>query len=851
MTVIVENAGPGQLGQRVVGSKPIPVRGMGSRVIGNVIPDAVFVASGTGNIGRATSKTLKDTSTDAFETQLNVSAIDEPIRVILGRCRVGAHIPRVLSSGSNLVVVCLWGRGECDAVESITMGGASLPSGSSVTHYTGTQVQTVNATLVSAFSGIGVTWTNALLGFCYSVVTLPPRNSGGVQIDLADFHAIVRGLKCYDPRDGGQVYATPSTWLYTNCPALLTARVLTDTTLGLGMTPTSAFWSDVTTVANANDTALSGGEKKRVLNLCMENQQPAESWVKTLAQYAGAFVVPEGSIFRLIADGTASSVETITEANMVEGSFSWQKRDIRKRPNVVYVRFTEPQATGDWIPSIAPIGVDVPSVPSGEQLRGQIVEMPGVTSYSQANRESIERRNHLYLEDLEMSFTLFDEGLELQLGDVITVSYGALFTSKLMRIMGISSSDVGLWQINCAEYDPASYSTVVATSPTYTDTGLASPNSPPTVTGLVLTEIPSSTVSGALPRSQIDADWDSIATTYPFFHDYHVLVYDNAGALLEEGFTASNTWRSREVLALRVYSVAVKARSSIAEGSALAREIMLDGSVGENLTPVFSTELTKSGWSLINCSFYTLYPGDPTIRIATRNDQVDNTYNGATVADGHNGAGISATAAIDDQPELSNPIYQAVAVSPQIDIGAIRSGSFVALAESDINDRYVYPMQPAATANAEFTLILQQTAMGTPEYCYAQLGVTTGARYVTARIQGIDITAFGDATIYTANQKPWAYEFTPPTINFLMATSVETKGATTSASATTTVTLANKYVAISGVQVTAESATQANPTYSNVSPSETLDNTVDVDVFDSADARIVRDVTITVTGVRA
>ena len=715
MTVIVENAGPGQLGQRVVGSKPIPVRGMGSRVIGNVIPDAVFVASGTGNIGRATSKTLKDTSTDAFETQLNVSAIDEPIRVILGRCRVGAHIPRVLSSGSNLVVVCLWGRGECDAVESITMGGASLPSGSSVTHYTGTQVQTVNATLVSAFSGIGVTWTNALLGFCYSVVTLPPRNSGGVQIDLADFHAIVRGLKCYDPRDGGQVYATPSTWL----------------------------------------------------------------------------------------------------------------------------------------PSIAPIGVDVPSVPSGEQLRGQIVEMPGVTSYSQANRESIERRNHLYLEDLEMSFTLFDEGLELQLGDVITVSYGALFTSKLMRIMGISSSDVGLWQINCAEYDPASYSTVVATSPTYTDTGLASPNSPPTVTGLVLTEIPSSTVSGALPRSQIDADWDSIATTYPFFHDYHVLVYDNAGALLEEGFTASNTWRSREVLALRVYSVAVKARSSIAEGSALAREIMLDGSVGENLTPVFSTELTKSGWSLINCSFYTLYPGDPTIRIATRNDQVDNTYNGATVADGHNGAGISATAAIDDQPELSNPIYQAVAVSPQIDIGAIRSGSFVALAESDINDRYVYPMQPAATANAEFTLILQQTAMGTPEYCYAQLGVTTGARYVTARIQGIDITAFGDATIYTANQKPWAYEFTPPTINFLMATSVETKGATTSASATTTVTLANKYVAISGVQVTAESATQANPTYSNVSPSETLDNTVDVDVFDSADARIVRDVTITVTGVRA
>jgi len=843
MTVIVENAGPGQLGQRVVGSKPIPVRGMGSRVIGNVIPDAVFVASGTGNIGRATSKTLKDTSTDAFETQLNVSAIDEPIRVILGRCRVGAHIPRVLSSGSNLVVVCLWGRGECDAVESITMGGAALPSGSSVTHYTGTQVQTVNATLVSAFSGIGVTWTNPLLGFCYSVVTLPPRNSGGVQIDLADFHAIVRGLKCYDPRDGGQVYATPSTWLYTNCPALLTARVLTDATLGLGMTPTSAFWSDVTTVANANDTALSGGEKKRVLNLCMESQQPAESWVKTLAQYAGAFVVPEGSIFRLIADGTASSVETITEANMVEGSFSWQKRDIRKRPNVVYVRFTEPQATGDWIPSIAPIGVDVPSVPSGEQLRGQIVEMPGVTSYSQANRESIERRNHLYLEDLEMSFTLFDEGLELQLGDVITVSYGALFTSKLMRIMGISTSDVGLWQINCSEYDPASYSTVVATSPTYTDTGLASQSTPPTVETLVLTETVVSVPTGAFPLSKIRGTWPSLATTYPFLAGYRVVVtnYEET-VIVDSQDVPSNVYVSPPLNALSTYVVKVYARSSIAVSAAASEAtITLVASGVGSLASVYSQVISgPTGWTLIDVDRFLLWDGDPYLRI--RSSAVKQLVETVVYPGANQLTPGLETQTLDGGDSESFTVFFPYALSPVYDIGASRLAVFAILNVAKWINLYddqllcqifVYDTYPGPTVT---------------DFSAGWSFVATG-RHVQFLLTSREIGTSGPLT--TASS--WQIEFDAASIAALMPTVVDAIPATSSASAGVVVQLPRKYVTITNVQITAESITQASPSYSNLTISEAVleDNKLTLHCYDASNARVAVPCSIQVTGVEA
>jgi len=820
MTVI-ENAGPGQLGQRVVGSKPIPVRGMGSRVIGNVIPDAVFVTSGTGNIGRATSKTLKDTSTDAFETQLNVSAIDEPIRVILGRCRVGAHIPRVLASSSSLVVICLWGRGECDAVESITMGGSALPSGSSVTHYTGTQVQTVNATLVSAFAGIGVTWTNPLLGFCYSVVTLPPRNSGGVQIDLADFHAVVRGLKCYDPRDGGQVYATPSTWLYTNCPALLTARVLTDATLGLGMTPTSAFWSDVTTVANANYTALSGGEKKRVLNLCMENQQPAESWVKTLAQYMGALVVPEGSIFRFIADGTASSIATITEANMVEGSFSWQKRDIRKRPNVVYVRFTEPQATGDWIPSIAPIGVDVPSVPSGEQLRGQIVEMPGVTSYSQANRESIERRNHLYLEDLEMSFTLFDEGLELQLGDVITVSYGALFTSKLMRIMGINTADVGLWQINCAEYDPASYSTVVATSPTYTDTGLASQNSPPTVTGLALKEIVESPGPGGTPRSSIACTWDSLSATYPFLTGYRVYVMDDSGTLVDEGEPLGNSWTSRPLPAPQRYTVYVKSKSSIATSETYDSDtITLSGST-TSLTLISTSPVLRAGATFTNYDYYTLYPGDPYLRVAlAESTTFDDQFTTDTIADATDSV-LTHLRGVGSYRATTN------VKTATVDLGISRSFTAAVVGASGA-ELYAstFPALGFETAEAPggpwtFTLGTVCSVIGR----YIRLVI-----FQRDELPILTLPDGGD----TLGPPVYSYpiiqqDLAGASLQFFGPTIEETDVVTTSASGPVTVTLSGHYAALRDLQVTAlQSAGTAVATFDNVTLSLVADNTFEV-----------------------
>jgi len=794
-----------------------------------IIPNYV-VTTGTGTISRATQSTLDAVATDSYETQLNVAAIDEPVRVIFGRRPVGAAIARPLMLGSDLLIPLLWGRGEVDAIESITMGGVALPAGASVTHYTGTQSQTVNANMVTAFAAIGITWTHTLAGFTYSVVRLPTVDSSGNPINIGDFIAICRGLKCYDPRDGAQSYATPSTWTYTTNPALCAARMLYDDTLGLGMTPTSAFWNDVTAVANANDVALSGGEKTRELNLVMEAQQPAEQWIKTFGTYAGCFITGEGSAYRLIPDKAGSSVASFTADNMVEGSFSWSKRESRKRPNLVFVRYTE---SNGWIPTIAPRGADIPALPSGEKRRGIIVDLPGYIKYSTALRASIETRNHLYLEDLEMAFTVFDEGISLQMGDVITVTYGALFTSKLMRIMSIQLASLGRWRIECVEYDPASYSTLVQTAPTYVDTGLPLPTAPPSVSSVTLTEEPVSVATGALPMSKIRVTWPGV--TWPFFAGYKVIIKNAAGVTVDEGTTASTSYLSAAVGAFSTYTVTVQVYSNAAIGAAVTGTITLVSLGIDSLATVWSQAITAAtaGWTHVNTETYKLWPGDTALRIRTA-AALEHVETAVYTGSNQSTPG-AATQTLDDN--IATGINYVT--SPVFDVGVSRAAVFALYNIVKWTNLYAANMDAIWTSSNSPTM----TPVISTDYGFKSSLVGRYVQFViSTRITYVGVTAF---------RHLWAIEFDPGGIAALMPTVTDTFPATSSASGGVTITLPRKYITVTSVQITAEAITQANPSYSNLTLSEVSDNTLVLHCYDTTNARIAVPCSIAITGVVA
>ena len=806
--------------------------------IPTIIPN--YVLTGTGSISRAPQNTLENVSRDAYETRLNVAAIDEPIRIVFGRVALGASLARALKSGDNALIILLWCRGEIDAIESITMGGVALPSGATVTHYTGTASQTVNAAMVSAFASIGVTWTNPLTGLAYSVVNLPPTDSSGNLVSIGEFIATVRGLKCYDPRDGAQSYATPSTWLYTTNPTLATARLLYDDTLGLGMTPTSEFWADVTANANKNDVTLAGGEKTRELNIAIEAQQPAESHIKAMGEYAGCFVVPEGSICRLIPDAIGSSVATIVTDDIVDGSFSWGKKTQRNRPNLVFVRYTD--GVGG-VPSIAPRGSDIPALPSGEKRRGTVVPMPGIIKYSQALRYSIERRNHLYLEDLELEHTIFDRGLALQMGDIITVTYGALFASKLMRIMSIAFVSVGRWRLKLDEYDPASYSTLVQTAPTYVDSGLALPTAPPSITNLILTEEAVSVAAGALPLSKVRASWTGV--TYPFFQAYKVVITNSAGVVVDEGTTTNTTYLSTALNAFSTYTVSVRVLSSVAQGSAVTGTITLVSLGIDSLATVWSQAFTSAaGWTFNNVEAYKLWPGDESLRIRTLGaieQREAFTYPAATQATNQFGAASS------DQSQILDFFYttqsalsigaRPSAVSPVFDIGSSRVAVFAIYNIA----KWLSLFTPSRARAIVF--IADNPAMtGATGVDYWKVSAT--GRYVQVRFD----SRFNSPLGYW---HAWAFEFDPGGLAALMPTVTDTLPATSSASAGVTLTLPRKYIVVTSVQITPLSATNASASYSNLTLSEVLDNTMVLHCYDNTGARIAVPCSIAITGVPA
>lgn len=97
----------------------------------------------------------------------------------------------------------------------------------------------------------------------------------------------------------------------------------------------------------------------------------------------------------------------------------------------------------------------------------------------------------------------------------------------------------------------------------------------------------------------------------------------------------------------------------------------------------------------------------------------------------------------------------------------------------------------------------------------------------------------------------WAIEFDPGGIAALMPTVTDTFSANSSASAGVTLTLSRKYIVVTSIQITPLSLTSAAASYSNLTLSETLDNTMVLHCYDNTGARITVPCSIAITGVPA
>lgn len=517
------------------------------------------------HIGPARRRAINAVASNWEQISQVMAGANSIVPIIYGRVRVAPVIATYGETDSpELVVCCVWGLGEMQQIHGLyTRDGLTLPTTTHEAHL-GTTSQTISALMQSALPG----WDKTLVlnlfgrqyGVAYSAIGLYPNDESAQAITgvLGD----ISGRLVYDPRT--------ETTAWSDNPALCLADFLADPVAG-GF---DVDWDSVEDAADACDEVMTGGAKRRTLNLAITRRGSLEDWIAALRTYAGCHLEFKGSNVKLIPNRPASPTRTVTDSDIRRGSLSPSFRSRANTPTVVVVTYTP---SGGGQDEAVAYGTGV--LDGDTEWRETRIDLPGINSQAQANREAIERLNAFQLCDLDVAFETFDEGLKDEIGDVVTLDTALLGTPVDVRILGVEAVEPGRWRVIGEEYDAAMYSDAVVS-----DAGLgggisSNPADPPDIEGLTLTEEVYQTQTG-IWASRIRANWTAI--TWPFLSRYELAVYQGL-SLVYETSSRTNGAVSGPLQEGNTYQVLVRVRSSIGALGAWAEDSLT--SQGKYLPP--------------------------------------------------------------------------------------------------------------------------------------------------------------------------------------------------------------------------------------------------------------------------
>jgi hypothetical protein len=439
------------------------------------------------------ASSINRTAAGAAQRQIAAAGARSAIPFTYGRDRLGALMLNILpaSAGSpTLLVQCLWGHA-IDSIDEVRLNDLALPPGSAITHYGGQQT-TADAALVAGFAAQGITYSDTLSGYAYSVFAMPTRAFDG-QLNVS---ARIAGRRVYDPRadstaggSGSQRLADSATWAWSENPALALADFLRSPTYGCGE---ALDWASVATAANHSDAMIgTPAETRRRIGVSFVQPAPVAEIAETLRAYAGCWLVRYSGAIRLIPDEDSAPVAHLDHAaGNIAAIGALVTRDLGNAPTAVEVVYTD-TAQVPWRDAAAV--AQVPGAGTTLPWRLSTVRLPGIHRYGQALREATERLAKLRQAGLSTTLELFDGGIAFEPADIVQVSHPVGLVTMPMRITAVEMTGAGQWQLALTQHDSAAYSTLVASAASAPDAALVNPAGPPgTVAGFAATREPGS-----------------------------------------------------------------------------------------------------------------------------------------------------------------------------------------------------------------------------------------------------------------------------------------------------------------------------------------------------------------------
>ncbi len=531
-------------------------------------------STGTGSF--ADASTMNEAGKASQPSQLTMATEQDAIPLHFGRVRYGLkpHIAEIING--DLFLVAALGEGEIDAVLSVELNERMLPAGVSWGWVAGTPTQPVIPAVAAALASLTppITYADSVPSVALLWIRIPPSVQSITLPDNSKPFAseprvtvTLRGMRVYDPRIGSHVISNPTTWAWSDNPALALAQFITSGYAPYGAQPVPRYGRNRTidiasliAAANWCDSLVGvapNQEKRRTLNLSILDPREDEVWEAALRTYAGCYVDVQGSNVVLIPDAPRSVVHTLDDSKILSYRHH-TGRDRGQVPTQIEIEYTNISAK-PWRQDKAV--AQHPSVLSGGARRVSQVAMPGIHRYSQALREAMQRLNTLTLSDLLVGLTLFDETLAWQKGDLVSVSNKLGLTNKLMTVEAIRDLGFGRWDVELSEYDPAFWYDQVVPVPTYTDTGSANCAIFPAVTAFsIIQQNQFNPAAGCACERRLALNWT--VGYYPCLLHYELEIYQN-GTLWQTITTASPAALSMPITPGAAYYARVRIVSNL------------------------------------------------------------------------------------------------------------------------------------------------------------------------------------------------------------------------------------------------------------------------------------------------
>lgn len=240
---------------------------------------------------------------------------------------------------------------------------------------------------------------------------------------------------------------------YTQTPALHLADFDSNAELGNGLTVDRYGWLEL---QDANDEKVDNSptEKRRRGGITFSTVRPKEEIARVLAAYAGAFRFRRGDKIVYVPDRPADPVRHLFEEDIVRDSLAIEKLDSSQLPTAMRASYSD-DTEDIWVERYC---TEV-TTSGASQRRAQQFRNLGSRWHSQSYREAEERLARLE-RDLKVSWVMFDDGMELEPGDIVTLTHSTgNFVSKHLRIIDMPVQvSPGRWRIVAWEYDASDYS---------------------------------------------------------------------------------------------------------------------------------------------------------------------------------------------------------------------------------------------------------------------------------------------------------------------------------------------------------------------------------------------------------